>query len=207
MLSKGRFDRVKKGDSTIESDEFMDATPSVWEIPAESAKRVGHPAPFPIELPRRFIELYTYADDLVLDPFLGSGTTAVAAVKAGRHYVGYDIDDSYVEVAERRIAAARREMQRRRYRLIRQVPWHDRGKGSVGGGREHEDPLGRWTYCRRRLARRPCTPALQCRSREYRASLTTAHGAELVSTLIDRGRRSEPRFRVTSLNRSENNNC
>jgi DNA modification methylase len=107
-FSKGRMDRVRKGVNTIERDDFLAATLSVWDIPAESARRVGHPAPFPVALPRRFIELYTYEGDLVLDPFMGSGSTAVAAVETGRHFAGYDLDRVYVELAQKRIAAARR---------------------------------------------------------------------------------------------------
>jgi site-specific DNA-methyltransferase (adenine-specific) len=90
--------------ATTTADEFMEATLDVWELAPESATRVGHPAPFPIELPQRFIELYTYADDLVLDPFMGSGSTAVAAVRTGRHYLGYDTDPAYVEAARGRLA-------------------------------------------------------------------------------------------------------
>jgi site-specific DNA-methyltransferase (adenine-specific) len=89
--------------ATISAEEFMQATLDLWEIPSASAKRVGHPAPFPIELPGRLIELYTYAGDLVLDPFVGSGTTAVAAAKSGRHYVGFDIDPAYIALAQRRL--------------------------------------------------------------------------------------------------------
>src|SRR5205085_7520156 len=103
-FSKGRMDRVRQGRSTIERDEFLAATLSVWEIPPESARRVGHPAPFPVALPRRFIELYTFEGDLVLDPFMGSGSTAVAAAQAGRHYAGYDTDPAYVAIAEARVA-------------------------------------------------------------------------------------------------------
>jgi site-specific DNA-methyltransferase (adenine-specific) len=88
-------------------EDFMENTLDVWEIPPESASRVGHPAPFPVELPARLIELYTYRDDLVLDPFLGSGTTAVAALRSDRHYVGYDLDQSYVQLAEQRLATER----------------------------------------------------------------------------------------------------
>ncbi len=88
-------------------DEFVDATIDVWDIPAESATRVGHPAPFPVALPRRLIELYTYRGDLVLDPFMGSGSTAVAAVRTERHYVGFDTDEIYVKLAEDRAAAER----------------------------------------------------------------------------------------------------
>lgn len=102
-FSKGRFDLVTKGEPTISAEEFMESTLSVWDIPPESARRVGHPAPFPVELPRRFIELFTYKGDLVLDPFLGSGSTAVAAVLSERDYVGYDIDPAYVKLATERV--------------------------------------------------------------------------------------------------------
>jgi DNA modification methylase len=104
-FSKGRFDRVVKGTSDISAEEFTASTLSVWDIPPESAKRVGHPAPFPVELPRRFIELYTYRDEWVLDPFMGSGSTAVAAVLTGRKWIGYDVDPEYCEITRKRAAA------------------------------------------------------------------------------------------------------
>ncbi|HUC36978.1 MAG TPA: site-specific DNA-methyltransferase [Acidimicrobiales bacterium] len=117
VASKGRFDRavpprVRAGrglpsESSMTRDDFMENTVDVWEIPAESATRVGHPAPFPIELPARLIELYTYREDLVLDPFVGSGTTAVAAVRSGRHFAGYDMDESYIALAEGRVEEER----------------------------------------------------------------------------------------------------
>ena len=90
-------------ENTISKEEFLDATLDTWKIRPESAKRVGHPAPFPIDLPRRLIQLYTYKDDLVLDPFLGAGTTAVAAVQTDRHYVGYDTDTHYIDIAKMRL--------------------------------------------------------------------------------------------------------
>jgi site-specific DNA-methyltransferase (adenine-specific) len=95
--------RVSGREATISRDEFLDFTKSVWQFPAESARKVGHPAPFPVELPYRCIQLYTYSGDVVLDPFMGSGATALAALKANRRYVGYDIDPSYVALSERRI--------------------------------------------------------------------------------------------------------
>jgi modification methylase len=107
VASKGAFKRVREGTDTISKEDFLDATVSVWDILPESARRVGHPAPFPVELPRRLIELYTFAGDLILDPFLGSGSTAVAAVTAGRHFIGYETSPRYVKMAERRIADAR----------------------------------------------------------------------------------------------------
>jgi modification methylase len=107
VASKGTFSRQRRGEDTISKEEFLEATISVWDILPESARRVGHPAPYPVELPRRLIELYTFEGDLVLDPFLGSGTTAVAAVETGRRYVGYDLVAEYLEIAERRIHEGR----------------------------------------------------------------------------------------------------
>jgi len=107
VASKGGFGRSRIGEDTISRDGFLEATLSVWSIPPASARRIGHPAPFPVELPRRLIELYTFRGDLVLDPFIGSGSTAVAAVETGRHYVGFDTNPTYLEVARARIAEAR----------------------------------------------------------------------------------------------------
>jgi site-specific DNA-methyltransferase (adenine-specific) len=90
----------------------MDATLDLWELPTESATRVGHPAPFPVELPQRLIELYTYKGDVVLDPFMGSGSTAVAAVRTDRHFLGYDTEAAYVEAARSRIAIERASVVR-----------------------------------------------------------------------------------------------
>ena len=114
VASKGRFDRAIDRSqrvaadlphvATPSADEFMEATLDVWELAPESARRVGHPAPFPVELPQRLIELYTWRGDVVLDPFMGVGSAAVAAVRTGRHYLGYDTDEGYVEVARRRAA-------------------------------------------------------------------------------------------------------
>ena len=137
IASKGRFDRaltarqrLERGlpsTASLSRDEFMEATTDLWEIPAESARRVGHPAPFPLELPARLIHLYTYYDDLVLDPFIGSGTTAVAAVRTGRHYVGYDTDDAYVERTKARIVGSESawlaSSRRSHRRALRSLPW------------------------------------------------------------------------------------
>jgi site-specific DNA-methyltransferase (adenine-specific) len=113
IASKGRFDRARSvraradaglpHESTLMTDEFTGSTLDVWSIPSESARRVGHPAPFPVELPEQLIRLYTFVDDLVLDPFMGSGSTLVAAAALGRRYVGYDLDASYVDLARRRV--------------------------------------------------------------------------------------------------------
>lgn len=108
VAGKGPYRRTRIGEDTIGKDEFLEATTSVWSIAPASARRIGHPAPFPVELPRRLIELYTFRDDLVLDPFMGSGSTAVAAVETGRRFVGYDISDDYLDIARTRVEAARR---------------------------------------------------------------------------------------------------
>jgi DNA modification methylase len=105
-FSKGRFDRVVKGASDISSDDFLASTLSIWEIPPESASRVHHPAPFPVELPKRFIQLYTFRGEWVLDPFMGSGSTAVASVRTGRKWVGYDISAEYCAITRSRAAEA-----------------------------------------------------------------------------------------------------
>lgn len=104
IFSKGMFSRRNiNRKSTITRDEFLEFTKSVWTFPAVSAKDIGHPAPFPVELPYRLIQLYTYEGEVVLDPFIGSGQTAIAAIKTGRHYIGYDIEEKYVKLTERRI--------------------------------------------------------------------------------------------------------
>ena len=89
--------------STITRDEFLEYNKSVWDMKAESARKVGHPAPFPVELPRRLIQLYTFENEIILDPFMGSGQSAIAAQKCHRHYVGYEIDENYVALANTRI--------------------------------------------------------------------------------------------------------
>ncbi len=116
VASKGRFDRARTVKqraaeglphrNTLATEDFMALTLDLWSIPPESAKRVGHPAPFPVELPEQLIRLYTYEDDLVLDPFMGAGSTLVAAKTLGRRFVGYDTDESYVNISKRRVGEA-----------------------------------------------------------------------------------------------------
>ena len=105
VFSKGTYRRTNphQRGATVSRDDFLEVTRSVWTFPAESAKKVGHPAPFPVELPRRLIELYTFEDEVVLDPFMGSGQTAIAALMTGRRYLGYEIVPAYIELAEDRI--------------------------------------------------------------------------------------------------------
>jgi len=104
VFSKGDYKRVRgKKENTITKEQFMEWTKSVWVMNAESARRIGHPAPFPEELPFRLIQLYSFKDDIILDPFMGSGTTAISALKSDRKYVGYEISKEYIELAEKRI--------------------------------------------------------------------------------------------------------
>lgn len=105
IFSKGSFKRVKDKDRTdsISKEHFMEWSKSIWHFPTTSAKKIGHPAPFPLELPRRLIEFYSFQGDVVLDPFIGSGTTAIAAMQLGRLFVGYEISQEYVQLANRRI--------------------------------------------------------------------------------------------------------
>ncbi len=105
VFSKGTFkrERIEGRESTITKEEFLEFTKSVWDFFSESAKKVGHPAPFPVELPYRLIQLYTYSDEVVLDPFMGSGQTALAALKSGRRYVGYELNEEYIALAKNRI--------------------------------------------------------------------------------------------------------
>lgn len=104
VFSKDTFTLTNpyKRKSTISKDEFLEFTKSVWTFPAERANKIGHAAPFPVELPYRFIQLYTFEGQVVLDPFVGSGTTCIAALKTRRNYVAYDIDKKYCELAENR---------------------------------------------------------------------------------------------------------
>jgi modification methylase len=104
VFSKQGFNKTFKGRSTISRDEFMAATTSVWHIPPESARKVGHPAPFPVPLVERLINLYTFEGEVVLDPFMGSGSTAVAAVNCGRRFVGYETDPSYIAICMERLS-------------------------------------------------------------------------------------------------------
>jgi len=104
IFSKETFARKKiKKENTIEKEEFLEWTKSVWTFPAVSAKQIGHPAPFPEELPHRLIQLFSFKDDVILDPFVGSGAACLVALKDNRKYIGYDINPRYVEMSEMRI--------------------------------------------------------------------------------------------------------
>ena len=103
LFCKESFQTSHRGESDLEGTQFVQMTKSIWEFPTTSAKKTGHPAPFPLELPARLINLFTFKDDVVLDPFMGSGTTCLAAKLLGRRWVGIDIDESYVGLAHQRL--------------------------------------------------------------------------------------------------------
>jgi site-specific DNA-methyltransferase (adenine-specific) len=112
IFSKGLYKRErtkeekKNKKDTITKEQFMEWTKSIWTMNAESARRIGYPAPFPEELPNRLIQLYSFTNDIILDPFIGSGTTAVAAIKTKRNYIGYDINEEYIKLSNNRIKNA-----------------------------------------------------------------------------------------------------
>ena len=109
IFSKGNYKRERDKNEkefrkdNISKEEFIEWTKSVWTMNPESAKRIGHPAPFPEELPNRLIKLFSFTNDIVLDPFMGSGTTAIAAIKNNRNFVGYEINEEYINLANNRI--------------------------------------------------------------------------------------------------------
>jgi site-specific DNA-methyltransferase (adenine-specific) len=117
IFSKGLYKRERTKEEktnkkdTITKEQFMDWTKSVWAMNAERAGRIGHPAPFPEELPYRLIQLYSFTEDIILDPFMGSGTTAVSAIKSQRNYVGYDVREEYITLANKRIKIAKESIK------------------------------------------------------------------------------------------------
>ena len=103
VFSKDSMKNSAKGEPTIKKEEFMESTLSIWNITPARAKKIGHPAPFPVELPKRFINLYSFKNDLILDPFIGSGSTAIAAKLLDRDYIGYELNPEYVKIAKNRL--------------------------------------------------------------------------------------------------------
>jgi site-specific DNA-methyltransferase (adenine-specific) len=104
ILYKDRWKKTSgSGVSDITRDEFMAWTSGIWTFQGESKKKIGHPAPFPIELPRRCMKLFSFVDDVILDPFVGSGTTLVAAALNNRKAIGIDVDETYCKLAKTRL--------------------------------------------------------------------------------------------------------
>jgi site-specific DNA-methyltransferase (adenine-specific) len=103
VLYKKQWKKKSKGESDITRDEFIEWTNGVWNFMGESKKKIRHPSPFPVQLPRRCIKLFSYVGDTVLDPFLGSGTTLIACLQTGRKGIGIEIDRKYCEIAKQRL--------------------------------------------------------------------------------------------------------
>ena len=103
VLYKKYWRKINYGKSDITKKEFIEWTNGVWDFMGESKKRVGHPAPFPVELPKRCMKLFSFVGDVVLDPFLGSGSTLVACVQNNRKGIGVEIDKNYCELAKKRL--------------------------------------------------------------------------------------------------------
>lgn len=110
VLHKGDWKRLNQGENDITADEFKEWVLGIWNFNGESAKRVGHEAPFPRELPKRCIKLFSFVGDTVLDPFLGSGTTLIEAVENGRHGIGIEKEQKYCDLAEKRIEEVRNKL-------------------------------------------------------------------------------------------------
>lgn len=103
LLYKHTWKKLGSGISDITPEEFKQWTLGLWTFPGENPKRVHHPAPFPLELPKRCIKLFSYVGDIVLDPFVGSGTTLIAAYLLKRKAIGVDISRKYCEIAKNRL--------------------------------------------------------------------------------------------------------
>jgi len=119
VLYKNRWKKIKdNGKSDITKEEFLKCTNGVWNFMGESKKRIGHPAPFPVELPRRCIKLFTFVGDTILDPFLGSGSTLITCVLTDRKGIGVEIDKNYCDIAKQRLI---NEASIRQFKLIREA--------------------------------------------------------------------------------------
>jgi len=103
VLYKERWEKIRKGKSDLTRDEFIEWTNGVWNFPGENRKQIGHPSPFPVELPKRCIKLFSFIGDTVLDPFLGSGSTLIACLETGRAGIGVEVSQKYCDLAVKRL--------------------------------------------------------------------------------------------------------
>jgi site-specific DNA-methyltransferase (adenine-specific) len=103
VLYKKSWEKTRKGISDIAEDELIEWTGGVWNFSGESKRRIGHPSPFPVELPKRCIKLFSYVGETVLDPFLGSGTTLIACLETRRAGIGVEINREYCKLADKRV--------------------------------------------------------------------------------------------------------
>lgn len=101
---------LRKGEPTITKDEWREYSNGLWTFaPQNGQKRIGHPAMFPVELPTRLIKMLTYKSDVVLDPFMGAGTTGIACVNTARRFIGIEIDEKYFNIAKKRVDEVQNE--------------------------------------------------------------------------------------------------
>lgn len=103
VFYKDQWKKNSSGISDISKEEFIEWTNGLWTFPGENPKKVNHPAPFPRELPKRCIKLFSFADDIVFDPFAGSGTTLIEAINNKRFALGLEIDETYIKNSTERI--------------------------------------------------------------------------------------------------------
>jgi len=112
LLYKEQWKKISGGrESDITREEFLQWTNGVWNFSGESKKKIGHPTPYPVELPRRCIKLFSYVEDTILDPFVGSGTTLLACIETKRKGIGVDIDEKYCELAKERIFNEQKQLK------------------------------------------------------------------------------------------------
>ena len=114
VLYKNSWKKKDKGRSDITKTEFVEWTNGLWTFPGQSKKGAGgHPAAFPVELPKRCIKLFSFIGDIVLDPFMGSGSTLIAAILNNRKGIGIEVDKEYCEIAKKRIFTEAEVLNRR----------------------------------------------------------------------------------------------
>jgi len=119
ILYKNNWKKNSKKQSDITKHEFIEWTNGLWTFPGQSKKGAGgHPAPFPIELPKRCIKLFSFVGDIILDPFMGSGSTIIASVINNRKGIGIEIDDKYCEIAKKRILDETKLLNKRIFEKI-----------------------------------------------------------------------------------------
>ena len=104
VLYKEEWKKNYKGESDISSDEFKDWVLGIWSFNGEKGKIIGHEAPFPRELPKRCIKLFSYVGDKILDPFSGSGTTLIEAINNKRKAFGIELEEKYYKLSKERIS-------------------------------------------------------------------------------------------------------
>lgn len=102
---------LKKGKTTISKEDFVKWSNGMWTFNTEKTSKIGHPAAFPIELPTRLLRMLTYENSVVIDPFIGSGTTAISCIRENRHFVGFELSKEYFDKANKRIEQEKTQLK------------------------------------------------------------------------------------------------